>query len=101
MLFNGSQTQQSAALASISIRLLWKQKHVLTAALREASVDDGASGLSESPVSFAEASAEGFRSLTGAILPGLRPLTWQGGTSAVCCHPGSSMRTHHHCKHGP
>jgi len=43
-------------------------------------VDDGASGLRESPVSSAVALAEGFRSLTGAILPGLRPFTWHRST---------------------
>ena len=54
-------------------------------------MDDGASGLRESPVSSAVALAAGLRSLTGAILPGLRPFTWHGGTSAVGCCPWNSM----------
>ncbi len=50
---------------------------------REVLVDDGASGLRESPVSSAVALAEGLRSFTGAILPGLRPFTWQSSMSAA------------------
>ena len=57
------------------------------ASTRDVWVDDGASGLRESPVSSAVALAEGLRSLTGAIFPGMRPFTWHSSTSAIgCCH---------------